>query len=73
MHEAGHDVSLLARGERLTALRRQGVQLAEEDGPVRRVPGTGDRAPGRRVRPDHRLRPHPPGGCSAGITRWCPR
>ncbi|MFJ8794813.1 ketopantoate reductase family protein [Streptomyces sp. NPDC102462] len=39
MHEAGHDVSLLARGERLTALRRQGVQLAEEDGPaVRRVP-----------------------------------
>ena len=38
MHEAGHDVTLLARGERLTALRRQGVQLAEEDGPVRRVP-----------------------------------
>ncbi|MFJ5840287.1 ketopantoate reductase family protein [Streptomyces shenzhenensis] len=39
MHEAGHDVSLLARGERLTALRRQGVQLAEEGGPgVRRVP-----------------------------------
>jgi ketopantoate reductase len=25
-------------GERLTALRRQGVRLAEEDGPVRRVP-----------------------------------
>ncbi|MEU1304005.1 ketopantoate reductase family protein [Streptomyces shenzhenensis] len=39
MHEAGHDVSLLARGERLAALRRQGVRLAEEDGPaVRRVP-----------------------------------
>lgn len=38
MHEAGHDVSLLARGERLTALRRQGVQLAEADGPVKRVP-----------------------------------
>src|SRR4051794_20363905 len=38
MHEAGHDVTLLARGERLAALRRQGVQLAEEDGPVRRVP-----------------------------------
>jgi 2-dehydropantoate 2-reductase len=39
MHEAGHDVSLLARGERLAALRRHGVQLAEEDSPVvRRVP-----------------------------------
>jgi 2-dehydropantoate 2-reductase len=39
MHEAGHDVSLLARGERLAALRRYGVQLAEEDSPdVRRVP-----------------------------------
>ncbi|WP_329065035.1 ketopantoate reductase family protein [Streptomyces sp. NBC_01429] len=39
MHEAGHDVSLLARGERLTALRRHGVRLAEEDGPaVERVP-----------------------------------
>ncbi|MGW4729740.1 ketopantoate reductase family protein [Streptomyces shenzhenensis] len=39
MHEAGHDVSLLARGERLAALRRHGVRLAEEDGPaVRRVP-----------------------------------
>ncbi|MFJ2561209.1 MULTISPECIES: ketopantoate reductase family protein [unclassified Streptomyces] len=39
MHEAGHDVSLLARGERLTALRRHGVRLAEEDGPdVKRVP-----------------------------------
>jgi 2-dehydropantoate 2-reductase len=39
MHEAGHDVSLLARGERLAALRRHGVQLAEGDGPVvRRVP-----------------------------------
>ncbi|MFD7667451.1 ketopantoate reductase family protein [Streptomyces sp. NPDC059788] len=39
MHEAGHDVSLLARGERLTALRRHGVQLAEEGGPaLKRVP-----------------------------------
>jgi 2-dehydropantoate 2-reductase len=39
MHEAGHDVSLLARGERLTALSRHGVQLAEGDSPaVRRVP-----------------------------------
>ncbi|MCM4082166.1 ketopantoate reductase family protein [Paractinoplanes hotanensis] len=39
MHEAGHDVALLARGERLAALRRHGVQLAEDDSPVvRRVP-----------------------------------
>jgi 2-dehydropantoate 2-reductase len=39
LHEAGLDVSLLARGERLTALRRHGVQLAEGDSPaVRRVP-----------------------------------
>ena len=39
LHEAGHDVSLLARGERLDALRRHGVQLAEADNPaVRRVP-----------------------------------
>ncbi|WP_017544904.1 ketopantoate reductase family protein [Nocardiopsis prasina] len=39
MHEAGHDVSLLARGERLAALRRHGVRLAEEDSPaVRQVP-----------------------------------
>jgi 2-dehydropantoate 2-reductase len=39
LHEAGQDVSLLARGERLAALRRHGVQLAEEAGPVvRRVP-----------------------------------
>jgi 2-dehydropantoate 2-reductase len=38
MHEAGHDVSLLARGERLAALRRHGVQLAEGDSPaVRQV------------------------------------
>jgi 2-dehydropantoate 2-reductase len=34
LHEAGHDVSLLARGERLAALRRHGVQLAEGDSPV---------------------------------------
>ena len=40
LHEAGHDdVSLLARGQRLAALRRHGVQLAEGDSPaVRRVP-----------------------------------
>jgi 2-dehydropantoate 2-reductase len=39
LHEAGHDVSLLARGERLAALRRHGVQLAAGEGPaVRRVP-----------------------------------
>jgi 2-dehydropantoate 2-reductase len=38
MHEAGHDVTLVARGDRLDALRRHGVQLAEGDGPaVRRV------------------------------------
>ncbi len=39
LHEAGHDVSLLARGERLAALRRHGVRLAEGTSPVvRRVP-----------------------------------
>jgi 2-dehydropantoate 2-reductase len=39
LHEAGHDVSLLARGELLAALRRHGVQLAEGDSSaVRRVP-----------------------------------
>ncbi|MFI5845564.1 ketopantoate reductase family protein [Catenuloplanes sp. NPDC051500] len=39
LHESGHDVSLLARGARLEALRRHGVQLAEGDSPVvRRVP-----------------------------------
>jgi 2-dehydropantoate 2-reductase len=39
LHEAGQDVSLLARGERLAALRRHGLQLAEGDRPaVRRVP-----------------------------------
>jgi 2-dehydropantoate 2-reductase len=39
LHEAGHDVSLLARGERLAALHRHGVQLGEADSPaVRRVP-----------------------------------
>ncbi|MDP9799616.1 2-dehydropantoate 2-reductase [Catenuloplanes nepalensis] len=39
MHEAGHDVSLLARGERLAALRRHGVRLAEGESPVvRQVP-----------------------------------
>lgn len=39
MHDAGHDVALLARGHRLAALRRHGVQLAEGDSAVvRRVP-----------------------------------
>jgi 2-dehydropantoate 2-reductase len=40
LHEAGHDVALLARGERLAVLRRDGgVRLAEEDSPdVRLVP-----------------------------------
>src|ERR1700678_1006851 len=39
LYEAGQDVSLLARGDRLAALRRHGVQLAEGDSPaVRRVP-----------------------------------
>ncbi|MEU7370562.1 2-dehydropantoate 2-reductase N-terminal domain-containing protein [Streptomyces hygroscopicus] len=39
MHEAGHDVALLARGGRLSSLREHGVQLAEENSPdIRRVP-----------------------------------
>jgi 2-dehydropantoate 2-reductase len=39
MHEGGHDVSLLARGQRLADLRRHGVRLAEGDSPaVRQVP-----------------------------------
>ncbi|WP_116067456.1 ketopantoate reductase family protein [Asanoa ferruginea] len=39
LHEAGHDVSLLARGERLAALRRDGVRLAEGTSQVvRRIP-----------------------------------
>jgi 2-dehydropantoate 2-reductase len=39
VHEAGHDVSLLARGKRLTALREHGVLLAEGDSPTtRQVP-----------------------------------
>ncbi len=38
LHDAGYDVSLLARGERLAALRERGVLLAEEDSAaVRRV------------------------------------
>ncbi|AXG76526.1 ketopantoate reductase family protein [Streptomyces paludis] len=38
-HEAGHDVALLARGERLAALRRHGVRLAAAGSPVvRRIP-----------------------------------
>jgi 2-dehydropantoate 2-reductase len=38
LHEAGNDVSLLARGERLAALREHGLLLAEEDSAaVRRV------------------------------------
>jgi 2-dehydropantoate 2-reductase len=49
MHEAGHDVALLARGERLAAPRRHGIQLAEEDSPVVRrlqVPVVEDPADG---------------------------
>ena len=39
LQEAGHDVTLLARGERLAALRRHGVQLGEAESPaVRSVP-----------------------------------
>jgi 2-dehydropantoate 2-reductase len=39
LHEAGDDVSILARGERLTALREHGVLLAEGDSPAtRQVP-----------------------------------
>ena len=39
LHEAGHDVSLLARGARLTAIREHGVLLAEgESTTVRAVP-----------------------------------
>ncbi|MEU8233831.1 2-dehydropantoate 2-reductase N-terminal domain-containing protein [Actinoplanes sp. NPDC048967] len=39
LHEAGHDVALLARGRRLAALREHGVLIAEGDNPaVRRVP-----------------------------------
>lgn len=34
LHEAGLDVSLLARGRRLASLRRHGVQLAEEGSPA---------------------------------------
>ncbi|WP_411114061.1 hypothetical protein [Streptomyces sp. 029-5] len=34
MHEAGHDVSLPARSERLTALRRRGVRLANSSLPL---------------------------------------
>jgi 2-dehydropantoate 2-reductase len=37
LHRAGHDVSLLARGRRLAALREHGVLLAEGDGPVSRI------------------------------------
>lgn len=37
--EAGHDVALVARGERLTVLREHGLRLAEGDGPaIRQVP-----------------------------------
>ncbi|WP_062441063.1 ketopantoate reductase family protein [Herbidospora daliensis] len=39
LHEAGHDVSLLARGKRLTDLREHGVRLAEGTSPdIRRIP-----------------------------------
>jgi 2-dehydropantoate 2-reductase len=39
LYEAGHDVSLLARGERLAALREHGIQLAEgKSSTIRQVP-----------------------------------
>ncbi len=39
LHEARHEVTLVARGEHLTALRERGVQLAQGDSPViRSVP-----------------------------------
>ncbi|MFD6286329.1 ketopantoate reductase family protein [Streptomyces sp. NPDC060205] len=39
LYEAGLDVSLLARGERMDSLRRHGVQLAEENSTViKRIP-----------------------------------
>ncbi|RLL65572.1 2-dehydropantoate 2-reductase N-terminal domain-containing protein [Streptomyces sp. Z26] len=39
MYEAGHEVTLLARGARLAALRQNGVRLAQEDSPaVQRLP-----------------------------------
>lgn len=39
LHEAGHDVSLLARGERLTVLREHGILLAESgSSAIRQVP-----------------------------------
>ncbi|QPZ39377.1 ketopantoate reductase family protein [Paramicrobacterium chengjingii] len=39
LHDAGHDVSLLARGDRLASLRKRGVLLAEnESTSVRQVP-----------------------------------
>ncbi|MCU1513675.1 MAG: Ketopantoate reductase [Microbacteriaceae bacterium] len=34
LHEAGNDVSLLARGERLASLQENGVQLAAGDSPI---------------------------------------
>lgn len=37
LHDAGHDVGLLARGSRLAALRSKGLLVAHGDGPVRRV------------------------------------
>ncbi|GGF34273.1 ketopantoate reductase family protein [Subtercola lobariae] len=49
LHEAGHEVSLVARGARLAALREHGVQLAEGESTVIRsvaVPVT-ERAMGR--------------------------
>ncbi|MCR6484588.1 ketopantoate reductase family protein [Amycolatopsis sp. OK19-0408] len=49
MREAGHEVSLLARGSRLAALRRDGVLLAEAGSPaVRRVPVPVVERPARR-------------------------
>ncbi len=48
LHEVGHDVSLVARGDRLTAVREHGVLLAEGDSPtIRSVPVPVVEAPAR--------------------------
>ncbi len=56
LHEAGHDVSLLARGERLAALRAaHGVQLAEGDSPGRQAGTPVPVVEHRSSRPGHDL------------------
>lgn len=37
LQDAGHDVTLVARGDRLSSLQRHGVQIAQDQGAVRRV------------------------------------